>query len=34
MYINMNMYSETCLNRSSLGPSFMFGIDRCSFYTG
>ena len=24
------LYSETCLNRTSLGPDFMFGIDRCS----
>jgi hypothetical protein len=23
-------YSETCLNRTSLGPTFEFGIDRCS----
>jgi len=26
------IYSETCLNRTSLGPGFVFGIDRCSFY--
>ena len=26
--------SETCLNRTSLGPTFVFGIDRCLVYTG
>ena len=25
-----NRYSETCLNRTPLGPTFGFGIDRCS----
>ncbi len=27
-------YSETCLNRISLGPTFVFGIDRFLVYTG
>jgi len=27
-------YSETCLHRTSLGPTFGFVIDRCSVYTG
>jgi hypothetical protein len=27
-------YSVTCLNWTFLGPSFLFGIDRCSVYTG
>jgi len=27
-------YSDTCLNPSSLRPTFMFGIDRYSVYTG
>jgi hypothetical protein len=29
-----NMYNETCLNRTSLGPTFVFGMDRCLVYTG
>jgi len=28
------LYSETCLNRTFLRPTFVFGIDRCSDYTG
>jgi len=27
-------YSDTCLNRTSLGPTFVFGINRCTVYTG
>jgi hypothetical protein len=23
------LYSETCLNRTSLGQTFVFGIDKC-----
>ena len=30
----MKYYRETYLNLTSLGPSFVFGIDRCSVYTG
>jgi hypothetical protein len=26
-------YSEVCLKRTSLGPTFVFGIDRCLVYT-
>ena len=26
-------YSETFLNQTLLGPTFVFGIDRCSVYT-
>ena len=32
--IKIPQYSETCLNRTSLGLMFMCGIDRCSLYTG
>jgi len=28
------MYSETCLNRTSLGPTFVLRIDRCWIFTG
>jgi hypothetical protein len=27
-------FSESCLNQTSLGPTFLFGIDRCSVYAG
>ena len=27
------MYSEKCLNRTSFGPAFVFGIDRYLAYT-
>ena len=27
-------YSEICLNLTSLGPTFVFGMDSCSVYTG
>ena len=27
-------YSETCINRTPFGPAIVFGIDRCSDYTG
>jgi hypothetical protein len=27
-------YSETCLNRTFLEPTFVFWIDKCSVYTG
>jgi len=30
----MYMYSETCLNRTSMNPAFVFGIDGCLVYTG
>ena len=26
---NISLYSETCLSRTSLEPTFVFGIDRC-----
>jgi len=29
-----DIYSETCFNRISLGPTFVFRIDRCSAYKG
>ena len=32
--IEFKIYSHTYLNRASLEPSFVFGIDRCSVYTG
>ena len=28
------MYNETSLKQASMGPAFVFGIDRCSVYTG
>ena len=28
------LYSETCLNRTSLGPAIVSGIDRCLVHTG
>ena len=28
----ITFYSETCLNRTSLGPTFVFGIDTCSVH--
>ena len=31
---SMVSYSETCLNRTSLGPTLVFWIDRCLVYTG
>jgi hypothetical protein len=31
---DMALYRETCLNRTSFGQTFMFGIDRCSVYNG
>ena len=31
---NISSYSETCLNRTSLEPTFVFRIDRCLVYTG
>ena len=30
----LGKYNEICLNRTSLGPACVFGIDRCSVYTG
>ena len=27
-------YSETCLNQTSLEPTYVFRIDRCSVYIG
>ena len=30
--IEKNIYSETRLNRTSLGPYFVIGIDGCSVY--
>ena len=30
----ISFYSETCLNRTSMRPTFVFGIDKCSVYTG
>ena len=33
MFANKLKYSDTCLNQTSLGPVFMFRIDRCSVYT-
>ena len=30
----LSLYRETCLNRTSFGQTFMFGIDRCSVYNG
>ena len=32
--VHLNSYSETCLDQTSLGPTFVFGIDRWSVYTG
>jgi hypothetical protein len=28
------MYSETCLNRTSMNPAFVVGIDGCLVYSG
>ena len=28
------LYRESCLIRTSLGPTFVFGIDRCSVHAG
>ena len=33
LWLNEN-YGETCLNKISLRPIFVSGIDRCSVYTG
>ena len=30
----ISFYGETCLNRASMRPTFVFGIDKCSVYTG
>lgn len=30
----LKIYSGTCLNQTCLGPTFVFGIDRCLLYTG
>jgi hypothetical protein len=30
----LKIYSGTCLNQTYLGPTFVFGIDRCLLYTG
>jgi hypothetical protein len=30
---SLSKYSETCLIQTSLEPTFVFGIDRCSIYT-
>jgi hypothetical protein len=27
-------YNESCVNRTSLAPALLFGINRCSVYTG
>jgi len=36
MFVNFKCayYSETCLNQTSLGSTFVFGIDMHSVYTG
>jgi len=38
IFINMSQkltnYSGNYLNRTSVEPTFVFGIDRCSVYTG
>ena len=31
--IKCDKFSEICLNQTSLGPVFVLGIDRCSYYT-
>jgi len=28
------LYIETCLKRISMGPTFLFGLDRCPVYVG
>jgi len=29
-----NIWDDTCLNRTSFVPAYVFRIDRCSIYTG
>ena len=31
---NHIIYTEACINWTSLGPTFVFEIDSCSIYTG